>query len=181
MITETELETLRFPIGKFVAPAVYTEALLQERKESIRDLPIQLRAEVSQLNEEQLNTPYRPEGWTTKQVVHHLADSHMNGFTRLKLALCEDKPTIKPYPEALFAEMSDYKMSVDISLSLLEAIHSRWFNILLSLKETDLERSYIHPQYGKEVSIKQFICSYAWHGEHHLAHITGLKKRMGWL
>ncbi len=176
----TDLEKLKFPIGKFIAPLNYTPALLQTFKESIRDLPAKLRAETEHLSEEQLNTPYRPGGWTVKQVVHHLADSHMNGFTRLKLALTENKPIVKPYDQDGFANLSDSKMSISVSLNILEGLHARWYDIMCHLNEGDLERVYIHPEYGKEVTIKEFIAQYAWHGGTHLGHITSLKQRMGW-
>ena len=175
-----ELEKLKFPIGKFVAPLIYTTELLQTFKESIRDFPGKLRAETQHLNDSQLDTPYRPGGWTIRQVVHHCADSHMNGFTRLKLALTEDKPTIKPYPQDAFAHLSDSKMPIDVSLNILEGVHARWYDLLRNLKESDLERVYIHPEYGKEVPMKEFMAQYTWHGGTHLGHITSLKQRMGW-
>jgi hypothetical protein len=180
MIQNAELEKLKFPIGKFVAPANYSLALLKTNAECIRDFPGKLRAETQHLSDLQLDTPYRDGGWTIRQVVHHCADSHMNGFTRMKLALSEHTPTIKPYPQDNFADMPDCKMPVHTSLIILEGVHSRWYEVLKSLKEPDLDRSYIHPEYGKFVPLKESIAQYAWHGAHHLAHITSVKQRMGW-
>ncbi|MDZ4664878.1 MAG: putative metal-dependent hydrolase [Bacteroidota bacterium] len=180
MIQNAELEKLKFPIGKFAPPANYTAQLLQTFKESIKNFPQKLRAETAHLNDQQLDTPYRPNGWTIRQAIHHCADSHMNGFTRLKLALTENKPTIKPYDQNGFANLSDSKMPIDVSLNILEGLHARWYNVVCNLKESDLERKYIHPEYGKEVPMKEFIAQYAWHGATHLGHITSLKERMGW-
>ncbi len=181
MTQNADMEKQKFPIGTFAAPVNYSQALLQSYKESIRDFPGKLRIQTQDLSDQQLDTPYREGGWTVRQVVHHCADSHMNGFIRLKLALSEDVPTIKPYPQDQFAKLNDCKMNVHTSLIILEGVHARWYEVLKSLKEPDLDRSYIHPEYGKQVPIKESIAQYAWHGEHHLAHITSLKKRMGWL
>lgn len=175
-----DLEKLKFPIGKFAAPASYTPALLKTYREVIRDFPGKLRAHTQHLSDLQLDTPYREGGWSIRQVVHHCADSHMNGFTRLKLALSENTPTIKPYPQDNFVDLHDYKMPVHTSLIILEGVHARWYEVLKHLKEKDLERTYIHPEYGKEVPVKESIAQYAWHGVHHLAHITSLKQRLGW-
>lgn len=180
MTHNAELEKQKFPIGKFVAPSSYTASMLQTFKESIRDFPGKLRAETEHLIDQQLDTPYRDGGWTVRQVVHHCADSHMNGFTRMKMALTENKPIIKPYNQDGFAILSDSKMPIEVSLNILEGIHTRWYDVLIHLKESDLERGYIHPEYGKEVSLKEFIAQYAWHGGTHLGHIISLKKRMGW-
>ncbi len=180
MTTNTDLEKLKFPIGKFIPPTNYTVELLHSCKESIRDFPGKLRSETAHLNDSQIDTPYRPGGWTIRQVVHHCADSHMNGFTRLKLALTENKPIVKPYDQDGFANLSDSKMPIDVSLTILEGIHARWYDIMCHLKESDLDRVYIHPEYNKEVPIKEFIAQYAWHGGTHLGHITSLKQRMGW-
>ncbi len=180
MIQNAELEKLKFPIGKFAPLANYTAEFLQSCKESIKDFPGKLRAETAHLSDQQLDTPYRPDGWTIRQVVHHCADSHMNAFSRLKLALTEDKPIIKPYDQDGFAKLSDSKMPIDVSLKIIDGLHARWYDVLSNLKDSDLERSYIHPEYGKEVQMKQFIAQYAWHCGTHLGHITSLKKRMGW-
>jgi hypothetical protein len=180
MLQNAELEKLKYPIGKFAPPASYTAALLQGYTESIRDFPMKLRAHTQHLSDQQLDTHYRDGGWTIRQVVHHCADSHMNGFIRCKLALLENTPTIKPYPQALFAEMNDYKIPVHTSLIILEGVHIRWYEVLKNITKQDLDSCYIHPEYGKKVPLKESIAQYAWHGEHHLAHITSLKKRMGW-
>ncbi|RFU64702.1 putative metal-dependent hydrolase [Peribacillus glennii] len=145
----------------------------------IEDLPRLLRGAVKGLDNKQLDTPYRSGGWTVRQVIHHLTDSHMNAYVRFKLALTEEKPVIKPYDEAKWAELSDYKLPIDISLSLLEALHKRWTNLLRNLSPSDMEKIFIHPDSG-EVSVGKNIGIYAWHGRHHLAHITSLCNRQGW-
>ena len=180
-MTNSELDNLRFPIGHFTKPEKYTKAVLEQYIQTIADFPSKLKQEVAHLSNEQLETPYRPEGWTIRQVVHHCADSHMNSFIRFKLALTEDKPTIKPYFEDRWAELPDSKnMPIASSLQLLEGLHFRWTVLLKSLSDENLERKFIHPEHGNEIALKENIGVYAWHCEHHLAHITELKKRKGW-
>lgn len=180
-MTTLELEKLRFPIGHFTKPAIYTKAILKEYIETISCFPSTLTQEVSHLNHEQLETGYRPEGWTISQVIHHCADSHINSFMRFKLALTEDKPIIKPYFEDKWAELPDAKnIPIASSLQLLEGLHARWMVLLQSLSDEDLERKFIHPEHGNEIALKENIGLYAWHCEHHLAHITELKKRKDW-
>ncbi|MEH7748645.1 putative metal-dependent hydrolase, partial [Neobacillus drentensis] len=145
----------------------------------IEGLPRLLRDALKDLNNEQLDTPYRSGGWTVRQVIHHLADSHMNAFVRFKLALTEENPVIKPYDETKWAELPDYKLPIDTSLLLLETLHQRWTNLLRSLTPADMEKTFIHPDSG-EVSVGENIGIYAWHGRHHLAHITSLCHRKGW-
>ncbi|MES2765949.1 MAG: bacillithiol transferase BstA [Bacteroidota bacterium] len=175
-----EIETLRFPIGKFDKSGEITDNVLKTWISEIEELPEQLREATANLTDEQLDTPYRPGGWTVRQVVHHIADSHMNSFIRFKLALTEDMPTIKPYEEALWAELPDGKdMPVDMSLQLLKALHERWIVLLKNLSDEQLNKKFIHPDSG-EVLLKTNIGIYAWHGKHHLAHITSLKERMNW-
>lgn len=140
---------------------------------------MRLRAAVEGLTEAQLDTPYRPGGWTVRQVVHHVPDSHLNAYIRMKLALTEDGPTIKPYDENLWAELSDSRMPVDASLSLMDALHRRWVTVLRSLQPADFARTFLHPEAGV-VSLDRLIALYAWHGRHHVAHITSLRQRMGW-
>jgi hypothetical protein len=170
---------MKYPIGNFQFDGEITNSITKNWINEIKDLPRLLRDVVKDLDNEQLDTPYRPGGWTVRQVIHHLADSHMNAYVRFKLALTEEKPVIKPYEETKWAELSDYKLPIDISLSLLEALHIRWTDLLLSLIPADMEKTFIHPDSG-EVSVGKNIGIYAWHGRHHLAHITSLCNRKGW-
>lgn len=174
-------ENLRYPIGKFKAPITYTSDYLSESIQSITDFPLFLNKVVSQLNDNQLDTPYREGGWTIRQVIHHCADSHMNCFIRLKWTLTENKPTIKYYHEDRWGEMIDNtKMPIGPTLLLLEGLHYRLAYLMKNLSESDLEKSFLHPEHNTSFQIKEIIGIYAWHGLHHLAHITALKKRMGW-
>ena len=176
-----ELEKLRYPIGQFEAPQVYTSEILTKAIQTIATFPERLKAEVAYLSQAQLETPYRAEGWTIRQVVHHCADSHMNCFIRIKWTLTENNPTIKFYYESLWAEGFDNKtMPIEPTLQFLEGLHYRLSFIMKSLSETDLEASYVHPEHNKEFQLKEVICLYAWHCNHHLAHITELKKRENW-
>ncbi|MFJ8265665.1 YfiT family bacillithiol transferase [Peribacillus asahii] len=170
---------MKYPIGKFQFDGEITNSVTKDWINEIEELPRSLRDAVKDLDNEQLDTPYRSEGWTVRQVIHHLADSHMNAYIRFKLALTEEEPVIKPYDEAKWAELSDYKLPIDISLSLLEALHKRWTNLLRSLSPSDMEKIFIHPDSG-EVSVGKNIGIYAWHGRHHLAHIISLCNRQGW-
>ena len=169
----------KYPIGKFQFDGEITNSVTKDWINEIEELPSLLRAAVKDLDNEQLDTPYRSGGWTVRQVIHHLADSHMNAYVRFKLALTEEKPVIKPYDETEWAELSDYKLPIDISLSLLEEMHKRWTNLLRSLNPADMEKIFIHPDSG-EVSIGKNIGIYAWHGRHHLSHITSLCSRKSW-
>lgn len=174
-------DQLRYPIGKFKAPEAYTSDYLSERIQAIAQFPELLKNEVMHLTDEQLDTPYRDGGWTIRQVVHHCADSHMNCFIRIKWALTEDNPTIKFYFEDRWGNMADNViMSVTPSLAFLEGLHFRLAYLMKSLSVTDLEKSFIHPEHNASFQIKEIIGTYAWHGLHHLAHITELKKRKGW-
>ena len=140
-----------------------------------------MQIEVGHLSDEQLNTPYRPEGWTIRQVVHHCADSHMNALIRFKLALTEDTPTVKPYLEDRWSELPDSKSTrIDSSIKILEGVHERLSLLLKSLTQSDLEREFIHPEHGRKILVKENIGLYAWHCDHHLAHITTLKKSKNW-
>jgi hypothetical protein len=181
MTTENELEQLRYPIGKRQYNGGLSQAELSGCLSDIGSLPALLTMEVEHLTAEQLDTPYRPGGWTLRQLVHHLCDSHMNAFIRFKLALTETSPVIKPYAEALWADMADCRiMPVQPGLSLINALHQRWMVLLNNLKPADLQRTYVHPEYGKVFTLEEAISLYAWHCRHHLAHITGLKKRNNW-
>jgi len=179
MTADSEIDTLRFPIGDFRPPASITAVEQEEYIETLRLLPERLKAAVSGLNDPQLNTPYREGGWTVRQVVHHVADSHANAYVRFKLALTEDWPTIKPYNEAAWAELSDSRLPVDVSLSLIAALHIRWVALAESLSGDDLARGYVHPEGGRQ-NLAQVLALYAWHSHHHTAHITNLRERMGW-
>ncbi|HQZ82506.1 MAG TPA: putative metal-dependent hydrolase [Pyrinomonadaceae bacterium] len=173
-------EDLRYPIGEFDANVEFSTAARSERIETLRELPKRLAAAVEGLNDEQLSTQYRPGGWTIRQTVHHIADSHATSYTRFKLALTEDEsPTIRPYFEDRWAELADSAMPVSISLTMLEGIHARWVALLGSLSEADLQKAYIHPETGVW-TIDKAIALYAWHSTHHTAHITRTRERNGW-
>lgn len=174
-------DSLSYPIGKFSFNSNADKKEIKQWISEIEKFPIWIKEAVEELYEQQLNTPYRDGGWTIKQVVHHLADSHMNAYIRVKLALTEDRPTIKPYDEKQWAEMDDAKnLPVEYSLSILESLHPRWVYVLKNISENDLERVVFHPARGKEMSVKYIIAQYAWHGKHHCAHITELRKRHNW-
>ena len=167
-----DLEELKYPIGKFIKPERITLETISRWIDEIEHLPHQIRVAVEGLNEKQLDTPYRPDGWTIRQVVHHLPDSHMNSYIRFRLALTEDKPKIKGYHEDRWAELHDARHgNIDISLILLEAIHIRWSLLLRSLSLEQLHKSFIHATSRKEIRLDENIGLYAWHGKHHLAHI----------
>ena len=173
-------EDLRYPIGKYIVQP-FSEKLLGEWLTDIKNLPQHLENAVLNLDEVQLNTPYRDGGWTVKQVVHHVADSHMNAYIRFKLGLTEDKPTIKPYDENAWAQMADTKnIPVNISLTLLHALHIRWYEVLKNISEADFNRTVFHPEYKKEMTLWFLLGMYAWHGRHHTAHVTTLRERMKW-
>ncbi len=169
-LSESELEKLRFPVGKFKPRPDNTSADWHSDISRIESLPAQLNQVVQGLSDAQLATSYRPEGWTIRQVVHHLADSHLHAFIRTKWALTEDNPTIKAYHEKAWASTPDNKLAPEISIQLLEAHHRRWVALFRSLSEADLKRTYLHPVSGATVSIQRIAELYAWHGEHHLAH-----------
>lgn len=173
---------LRYPVGKYVKP---TKPLTTAERAAAIDLiaqaPEMLRSAVRGLSDKQLDTPYRPGGWTVRQVVHHVSDSHMNAYIRFKLALTADTPTITPYDEAKWAEMDDGKSTlVAESLDLLQALHRRWVLVLRNMKPADFDRRLNHPEWDSPPSLDQLLAMYAWHGRHHTAHITGLRERSGW-
>lgn len=170
----------RYPIGKFEAPLVYDPVLRATLIQQIEEAPGRLRDAVDGLSESQLDHPYREGGWTVRQVVHHLPDSHLNSYIRFKLAVTEDQPAIKPYDEAQWANLQDAASAdVEVSLGLLEALHRRWVLFLRSLSEAQFSRTFRHPELGT-ISLNQNLALYAWHGRHHVAHITTLRDRMGW-
>jgi len=172
-------EDLSFPIGKYDKDLEITP---EQRKQFIREiaeLPDDLRKAVKNLTDEQLDSPYRPAGWTARQVVHHVGDSHMNSLIRFKLALSEDNPTIRPYAEDLWAETAEYKMPVEVSLNLIDSIHRRWATLLDSMSDEDFARTLNHSETGIW-TLESLLGMYAWHGKHHTAHINNLKKRNDW-
>lgn len=176
-----DIEKLKFPIGKFAKPTTITKDILEMWISGISTFPKRLSVEVINLSDEQLDTQYRPDGWTIRQVIHHCADSHMNSLTRFKLALTEDAPTIRPYYEERWAELIDSKiLHIAPSLKMLEGIHERWTNLLNSLTEEQLARTFLHPDNGQTLRIDENIGLYSWHCNHHLAHITEAKKRNNW-
>lgn len=166
----------RYPIGKFQHEGELTQELIAGWIQDIADLPGEVRKAVAELHDDQLETPYRSGGWTARQVVHHMADSHLNAFVRFKLALTEDKPVIKPYDEASWAELADYTMPVEISLQLLEALHARWVVLLRSISAAELQRTFIHPDSGV-ITVAKNIGVYAWHGRHHVAHLKMVRSQ----
>jgi len=176
----TELYNLQYPIGPFEKPSVITPDQFLTYIQQIETLPQRLRWLTEDLMEVQLETPYRPEGWTVRQVVHHLPDSHLNAFIRFKLALTENQPTIRPYDEAAWAKLPDSKAPVDISLDLLEALHARWTVLLKALSVEDWAKEFIHPEHGTRFRLDETLAMYAWHGNHHLAQIERLVEREGW-
>ena len=169
----------RYPIGKFAMPAQPTAETRQQAIEEIASTPAKMRAAVKGLNEKQLDTPYREGGWTVRQVVHHVPDSHMNALIRLKLALTEEKPTIKPYNETAWAELADARMPIEPSQTLLDSVHARFDRLLRSLQPEHFGRLLVHPEHG-ERTVDWLLFLYAWHGRHHTAHITELRKQKGW-
>lgn len=174
-------EDLRFPVGKFIAGAQPpTDAERAETIEKIAAAPAQLRAAITGLTAQQLETPYRPDGWTVRQVVHHVADSHMNAYIRFRLGLTEAEPTIKPYDEGAWAELADAKTAdLEVSLILLEKIHERWTMLMRALPAAAFARKFKHPEAGL-MSLDTQLGLYEWHGRHHIAHITKLREREGW-
>ena len=173
------MEQLKYPIGKFV----YTNDVgeLTNAIERISSLPDKLREAVKDLTDAQLDTPYREGGWTIRQVIHHIPDSHINAYVRCKLAVTEQSPTIKPYDEVKWAECEEAMHGdINLSVNLLDSLHGRWVSFLSSLSAQDLERTYYHPVNKKESKLKEVVCMYAWHGDHHLAHITSTKERKKW-
>jgi uncharacterized damage-inducible protein DinB len=171
---------LRYPIGKFVVDAAVTDDKRRGWIRQIAEAPAQLRRAVSGLTDRQFDTPYRSGGWTVRQVVHHVPDSHLNAYCRFKFALTEDNPTIKPYDEAAWANVADTaRTPTDVSLSLLDALHHRWVILLESLAAEDFARPLYHPEHGG-ITLDWMLQLYAWHGRHHTAHITELRKREAW-
>ena len=172
-------EDLRFPIGNFDKNIEVTPDLRKVFIQTITDLPKNLENAVADLTDEQLDTPYRPEGWTVRQTIHHIADSHLNSYIRFKLALTEDTPTIRPYYEDRWAELADSFLPIASSLAITENLHLRWTTLLNSMREADFQRKLIHPESG-EWTLGEMLGLYAWHGKHHTAHITRLREINNW-
>jgi len=170
----------RYPIGKFSSKDSYTPAERTDFMQRIESLPGRLDAAVVGMNDKQFDTPYRDGGWTVRQVVHHVADSHANAYIRVKWALTEDKPVIKPYDEKAWATTPETTSDPALSLAFLKALHAKWTLLLKNMSEAERQRLFIHPATQKTFNADQLMAMYAWHGDHHLAHITELKKRMGW-
>ncbi len=180
MTLEETVEDLRHPIGRFALELPVSESQREAWIDDVAEAPRHLRRAIEGLSDEQLDTPYRDGGWTVRQVVHHLPDSHMNAYVRTRLALTENEPTIKPYAEALWAEVPDARSAApEVSLALLESMHDRCVRLLRSMKAEDWQRTFRHPERGV-TRLDVNLGLYAWHGRHHVAHIAGLRKRMGW-
>ena len=178
------MSDLRYPIGEFEWIPPEDEEQMAKRRSHYIDVlakvPSDMRAAVKGLSAKQLDTPYRPEGWTVRQVVHHVPESHMNAYIRFKLALTEDNPTIKPYDEAAWAKLPDIGITpIDVSLQLLTALHSRWVDTVRLMQPSDFARTLLHPERGL-LTLDQMLAMYSWHSAHHTAHITSLRQRMGW-
>lgn len=176
----TSSNDLRYPIGKF-EPRPYSEKHKEEWLNDLKFLPQLLENALLNLDEAQLLTPYREGGWTVQQLVHHIADSHINAFCRFRLGLTEENPTIRPYEEKLWAELNDTKnIPVNISVTLLYALHTRWYAMISDLSIGDWQRTVFHPEQKKELTLWHLLGSYAWHGKHHVAHIISLRERNKW-
>ena len=169
----------RYPVGKFSNPDSVTTQQRAQFLDGAAQTPAKLRASVHGLSDAQLDTPYRDGGWTPRQVVHHVADSHMNAYIRFKLALTEDNPTIKPYAEDRWAELADSKLPVEPSLVIIDQVHHRWVTLMRAMQESDWARTFNHPENGTR-RLEQVLALYDWHGRHHVAHVTELRKRKGW-
>ena len=173
-------DDLRFPIGPLRSPAHFDAAWRAEAIRTIADTPAQLERAVAGWSDERLDTPYRPGGWTVRQLVHHVADSHVNAYVRFKLALTEEEPPVKGYEEAAWAELPDSaRVPIGVSLDLLRALHTRWGALLEAMSEADFQRTLVHPEKGVR-TLDQMLATYAWHGPHHVAHVTRLSERMHW-
>jgi uncharacterized damage-inducible protein DinB len=171
----------RYPVGKFESRNELTPDERRALIDQIAAAPVRLREAVRDLSEEQLDTAYREGGWTVRQVIHHVPDSHLNAYIRTKLALAEDEPTIKPYDEAVWAEMEDSRSTPpEVSLTLLESLHARWVALLRSLKDEDFKRAFRHPEHDGIQTLDWLVAMYAWHSRHHVGHITSLRERNGW-
>lgn len=180
MSTAVSLPDLSYPIGKFVYAGPMSKQQRSAAIDTIEQVPARMREALRGLLPRQLDTPYRPGGWTVREVAHHVPDSHLNAYIRTKLALTEDEPTIKPYDEKRWAELADTRLTpIETSLVLLEAVHERWNHLLRAMSDADFTRTFRHPEHGVR-SVDWMVALYAWHGPHHVAHITSLRERNGW-
>ena len=170
---------LSYPVGRFDFTAARSADTRRAAIDDIASLPAKMRQAVNGLTDARLDTPYRPGGWTVRQLVHHVADSHMNGFIRTKLALTEDNPTIKPYDQDAWSALPDTRLPIEISLSILDAVHQRWATVIRSLNDSHFSRTFVHPENGP-MTIDTQIHQYGWHSRHHVAHVTGVRQREGW-
>lgn len=178
-ISMQDLEALRYPIGRFLLDGAPTPEKRAGWIASIEELPARAREAVGGLNESRLDSPYRVGGWTVRQLVHHVADSHMNAYVRLKLALTETAPAVRGYDEKLWAELPDSRLPVEVSLSLLDSLHARWVALLRSMKDETFARTWLHPEHGPR-DLDFLVQLYAWHSRHHVAHVRSLRERRGW-
>lgn len=175
------MSDLRYPAGPFERRDTLTADERRAMIDTIAAAPARMREAVAGLDDAQLDTPYRDGGWTVRQVVHHVPDSHLNAYTRLKLALTEDDPLIRPYDEALWANLADSRDTpVEVSLTLLESLHTRWVTLLRSMQESDFRRTLRHPDHSGILTLDWLVAMYAWHSRHHVAHITSLRERRSW-
>lgn len=179
ILAMSDQDLLRYPIGRFQAPAASTPETRAKQIDTLRQLPERLRAAVAGLNDSQLDTAYRDGGWSVRQVVHHFADSHANLYVRLKLAMTEDWPTIKPYDEAAWARLPDSRMPIEPSLEFVTGVHGRLVALLEAMTDADFQRGFNHPERGR-ITLATNLAIYSWHSLHHAAHITSLRSRMGW-
>ncbi|MDN5200849.1 putative metal-dependent hydrolase [Fulvivirgaceae bacterium BMA10] len=175
MSTNPAIEKLKYPIGRFSKPGFIGPSEIERYINQIESLPVQMKKAVDGITEDELDTPYRPNGWTVRQVIHHVPDSHMNSYIRFKWTLTEDNPSIKAYYEDRWAELPDSKISIDVSLNLLASLHERWVILLKSMNEQDFHRTFQHPEMKHPMRLDTSLALYAWHGEHHLAHINLVK------
>lgn len=175
------LENKKYPLGRFRQPESVSDQELEEHIETIKKFPDGLRCTVREFSDEMFDTHYRTGGWTVRQLINHLADSHMQSFCRFKLALTEDNPTIKTYDEAKWAELQDSRNEpVKAALTLLEGLHRRWTHLLKTMTNRDFDRTFFHPEQNRKLTLRENLAFYAWHCDHHLAHITALIKEKGW-
>ena len=170
-MTYIDIEHLKFPIGKFSVPETISSDQIQEAIEYLKAFPSYLADSVNLMSESQLDTPYRPGGWTIKQVIHHIADSHMNAYSRFKMALTEDNPTIKPYDESAWAKLADASLAIDSSMAIIKAVHFKWAVILESMTDEDFQKTYFHPEKKRSQTLAEVTLMYTWHSKHHLAHV----------
>lgn len=181
-VTSSELEQLKYPIGRFKCPAEITDQHIKHWISILETFPIRFEALVKHLSKAQLDTPYRPDGWTVRQVVHHVSDSHHHSYTRFKWALTENKPLIKAYNEKLWAELEDSKSApIQMSIEHIKAVHYKLVNLLKAMSKTDFKKRFIHPETNSEIALDYNVGNYAWHSNHHYAHIENLLKRKDWL